>query len=53
MDIKLFLQAIIKYLSGVIIVSCLLFIPANSFEYWNGWLFIGLLFIPMFLVEIV
>ena len=53
MDIKLFLQAIIKYLSGVIIVSCLLFIPANSFEYWNGWLFIGLLFIPMSLVGIV
>ena len=48
MDIKLFLQAIIKYVFGVLIVGGLLFIPANSFEYWNGWLFMGLLFIPMF-----
>ena len=53
MDIKLFFQAIIKYLSGLLIVSLLLFIPAGSFEYWNGWLFIGLLFIPMFLAGII
>ena len=53
MDIKLFLQAIIKYLCGVLIVGCLLFIPANSLEYWNGWLFMGLLFIPMFIAGIV
>ncbi len=53
MDIKLFLQAIIKYLCGVLIVGCLLFIPANSFEYWNGWLFMGLLFIPMFIAGII
>ena len=30
-----------------------MFIPANSFEYWNGWLFIGLLFVPMFIAGIV
>ena len=53
MDIKLFLQAIIKYVFGVLIVGGLLFIPANSFEYWNGWLFMGLLFIPMFIAGIV
>ena len=48
MDIKLFFQAIIKYVFGVLIVGGLLFIPAKSFEYWNGWLFLGLLFIiPM------
>ena len=53
MDIKLFLQAIIKYIFGVLIIGALLFIPANSFEYWNGWLFMGLLFIPMFLAGII
>ena len=53
MDIKLFLQAIIKYVLGVLIVCGLLFIPANSFDYWNGWLFMGLLFIPMFLAGII
>ena len=53
MDIKLFLQAIIKYIFGVLIIGALLFISANSFEYWNGWLFMGLLFIPMFLAGII
>ena len=52
MNIKLFLQAIIKYIFGVLIVGALLFIPANSFKYWNGWLFMGLLFVPMFIAGI-
>ena len=49
MNTKLFIQAIIKYLLGVFIVGGLLFIPAKSFKYWNGWLFMGLLFVPMFI----
>ena len=53
MNIKLFLQALIKYVLGVVIVGILLFFSANSFEYWNGWLFIVLLFIPMFIVGII
>ena len=51
--IKLFLQAIIKYVLGVLIVGCLLFIPAGTINYWNGWLFMGLLFIPMFIAGII
>ncbi len=50
---KLFIQAITKILLGIIIVGALLFVPAKSFEYWNGWLFMGLLFIPMFVVGII
>jgi len=53
MNIKLFFQAIIKYVIGVLCVGSLLFIPANTFKYWNGWLFMGLLFIPMFMAGIV
>lgn len=53
MNIKLFFQAIIKFLLGLIIVGLLLFIPANSFEYWNAWLFISLLFVPMFMAGII
>ena len=53
MNVKLFFQAIIKYVFGILIVGSLLFIPANSFEYWNGWLFMGLLFIPMFIAGII
>ena len=53
MNIKLFLQAIIKYLLGVLIICALIFIPAQSFNYWNGWLFMGLLFIPMFIAGVI
>ena len=53
MNIKLFVQAIMKFLLGVIMIGALLFIPANSFEYWNAWLFMGLLFIPMFIAGII
>ena len=53
MNIKLFFEAIIKFLLGVLMVGLLLFIPANTINYWNGWLFMGLLFIPMFIAGIV
>ena len=53
MNIKLFFQAIIKFILGVLIVGLLLFVPANTINYWNGWLFMGLLFIPMFIAGIV
>ncbi len=53
MNIKLFIQAIVKMMAGVISVGILLFVPAQTFEYWNAWLFIGLLFIPMFIAGII
>ena len=53
MNIKLFFQAIVKFILGVLIIGLLLFIPANTINYWNGWLFMGLLFIPMFIAGIV
>ena len=53
MSINLFFQAIIKFLFGVVIIGLLLFIPAGTINYWNAWLFMGLLFIPMFIVGII
>lgn len=53
MDIKLFFQAIIKFVCGVLIIGALIFVPAGSLEYWNGWLFMGILFIPMFIAGII
>lgn len=53
MNKKLFFQAITKYFLGLIIVMTLIFLPANSLCYLNGWLFIGLLFIPMFITGII
>ena len=53
MTAKLFFQAIAKFLLGVLIVGALLFLPAWTFSYWQAWLFLGILFIPMFAAGIV
>ncbi len=47
---KLLLQALLKFTLGLLLVGLLLFFPAGSLAYLNGWLFIGLLFIPMLLL---
>lgn len=53
MNSKLLIQALTKYIAGFIMVMILLFIPAGTISYWNGWLFIALLFVPMFFLGIV
>lgn len=50
---KLLLQAIIKYLLGVVLVGVLIFLPAGTFSFFNGWLLMGILFVPMFFAGIV
>ena len=49
---KLLIGAILKYLFGVLIVGLLLFIP-GGLDYRNGWIFMGLLFIPMFIAGLI
>lgn len=44
---KLALNALIKFLSGLIILGLLLFLPAGSLRFPNAWLFLALLFVPM------
>ena len=53
MDAKLFSQAIVKFLSGLLIVGLLLFLPAGTFAFWQAWLLMGILFVPMFLAGLV
>ena len=53
MNGKLFLQAMGKFFAGLVLVALLLFLPAGTLRYWNGWLFIGILFIPMLVAGIV
>ncbi len=53
MTVKFFIQAIAKFLLGVVLVGVLLFLPAGTFSFFNGWLFMSVLFIPMFLAGIV
>lgn len=50
---KLFVQAILKFSLGVLLVGALIFLPAGTLHFRNGWLFMGILFIPMFLAGIV
>lgn len=45
---KLFVGAIAKFLLGVVLVGALLFLPAGTFFFFNGWLLMGILFVPMF-----
>jgi len=53
MNIKLFLEALLKFLLGVLLVGLLIFLPAGTLKFFNGWLFMGVLFIPMFIAGII
>lgn len=53
MPIKLLFQAITKFIFGFILVGLLIFMSAGTFSFFNGWLFMGLLFVPMFFAGIV
>ena len=53
MTVKLFVQAILKFLLGVLLVGVLIFLPAGSFSFFGGWLLMGILFIPIFIAGIV
>lgn len=50
---RLFLQALIKFLIGVVLIGTLIFLSAGTINYTNGWIFMGVLFIPMFIVGII
>ena len=45
---RFFLSAIAKFALGVVLVGALIFLPAWSLAFWQGWLLMAVLFIPMF-----
>lgn len=53
MTVKLFISAITKFLLGVVLVGLLIFLPAGTFEYIQGWILMAILFIPMFCAGVV
>ena len=53
MTIKLFFGAILKFVLGVILVGILIFLPAGTLDYINGWIFMGILFVPMFVAGVI
>ena len=50
---KLFFQALTKFILGLLMIGLLLFLPAGTFDFWQAWLFIGVLFVPMFIAGII
>ena len=50
---QLFVQAIAKFALGVILVGLLIFLPAGTIRFPNGWLLMTILFVPMFLAGLV
>ena len=53
MDRKLFAQALTQFLAGLLLVGALLVVPAGTFKFWQAWLLIGILFLPMFAAGLV
>ena len=53
MTVKLFIEAMVKFTLGVVIIGALIFLPAGTFAFAGGWLLMGILFVPMFLAGIV
>lgn len=53
MTVKLFFDAIIKITVGIILIGLLLFLPAGSLNYWNAWVLMILLFVPMFIAGVI
>ena len=53
MDAKLFAIALTKFAVGVAVIGLLLFLPAGTINWWQGWLFMSILFVPMFVAGLV
>ena len=53
MSVKLFIEAVIKFLLGVVLIGLLIFLPAWTIDYINAWLFMVVLFVPMIIIGII
>lgn len=53
MSKTLFFQAIIKFILGFVVIGLLIFLPAGTIDYFEAWVFMGILFFPMFIAGIV
>lgn len=50
---KLLINALTKFACGLLMVGLLIFLPAGTLAYSNGWLLMGLLFVPMLIAGFV
>ena len=51
MDSRLLTQSLVKFFFFFVVLGLLLFLPAGSFRYWQGWLLIGILSMPLVLAS--
>ena len=47
------IRSLQKFFLGIVVIGLLLFLPAGSFRYWNAWVLMGILFVPMFIVGVI
>lgn len=52
-DIGLLASAGIKLLMGLVLVGLLIFLPAGTMHFFNGWLLVVVLFVPMLIAGVV
>ena len=50
---KLIIDGLVKLFSGILLTGALTFIPAGTLHFWQGWVLLGTLFIPMFIAGLV
>ena len=50
---KLLISALVKFTLGLLMVGLLIFLPAGTLHYPQGWLQIGILFVPMLIAGVV
>ena len=53
MDKKLLINALVKVVAGILLVGALLFLPAGTLDWWQAWLLMGILFVPMFVAGVI
>lgn len=53
MNSNLLVQALVKLTAGFVLVGLMVFLPAGSFGFWQGWLLMGVLFVPMLIAGVV
>lgn len=53
LKVKLLINALTKFTCGLLLVGLLIFLPAGTLYYTGGWLFLGLLFVPMLIAGFV
>ena len=53
MNKDLLFDGLKKFIAGVIMIGLMLFLPAGTLHYMNGWLFCAVLFIPVMIMGVV